>query len=157
MRCSVLKWSGALLQTMVMCMSLGYIGFVALLHIIGKVRLPLPLCSASHLDPAVCADGVLSADPRGVSTAKAVDGELAAGAGWCRDWMGRQTREQHAECNRLLSWWFVEWAHTGVTAHFGHCSAKSVVGCSCLQTSRVVFKLSGRLMGLISHKMQNTR
>ena len=31
---------------MVMCMSLGYIGFVALLHIIGKVRLPVPLRSA---------------------------------------------------------------------------------------------------------------
>ena len=43
---SVLRSVGTLLQTMVMCMSLGYIGFVALLHIIGKVRLPVPLCSA---------------------------------------------------------------------------------------------------------------
>lgn len=42
-RCSVLKCAGMLLQTMVMCMSLGYIGFVALLHIIGKVRLRVPV------------------------------------------------------------------------------------------------------------------
>ena len=93
----MLKCAGALLQTMVMCMSLGYIGFVALLHIIGKVRLPLPLCSASHMAPALSADGALSADPRGVSTAKGVDGELAASAAWGRDWMARQTWEQHAE------------------------------------------------------------
>lgn len=50
----MLKCAGMLLQTMVMCMSLGYIGFVALLHIIGKVRLPVPLCSAAP-DRAQCA------------------------------------------------------------------------------------------------------
>ena len=80
----MLNCVGVLLQTMVMCMSLGYIGFVALLHIIGKVRLFVPFCTALLLDPALCTEGALLADPRGVSPAGADDGELAASAGWCR-------------------------------------------------------------------------
>ena len=81
---AVLKCAGVVAQTMVMCMSLGYIGFVALLHIIGKVRLPVSLCSASHLAVhcALKAKGVVLADPRGVSTAKPDDRRLAARARW---------------------------------------------------------------------------